>query len=150
MRTLTTIFCFIFWTNFSLLAQLPNPALVGYWHNWNTANAPRIVLDQVDSRYNVINVSFAVPRTGTDYDMVFTPSSGTVADFKSRIQNLQNQGKKVLLSLGGGGTTVNISSIAERDVFVTSTLNLLIDYGFDGFDIDFESNSLSNIWRPFD
>jgi chitinase len=128
----------------SLFAQLPNPALVGYWHNWNTANAPYIQLEQVDNRYNVIAVAFAVPRTGTDYDMTFTPSGGvTVANFKTKIQTLQGQGKKVLLSIGGGGTALSLSSTTERDVFASSMLTLLTSYGFDGMDIDIEGTGLS-------
>ena len=126
------------------LAQLPNPALVGYWHNWNTANAPYIQLEQVDNRYNVIAVAFAVPRSGTDYDMTFTPSGGvTVANFKTKIQTLQGQGKKVLLSIGGGGTALSLSSTTERDVFASSMLTLLTSYGFDGMDIDIEGTGLS-------
>lgn len=127
-----------------VFAQLPNPALVGYWHNWNTANAPYIQLEQVDNRYNVIAVAFAVPRSGTDYDMTFTPSGGvTVANFKTKIQTLQGQGKKVLLSVGGGGTAVSLSSTTERDVFASSMLGLLTSYGFDGMDIDIEGNGLT-------
>lgn len=134
-------FCFCLPTVF---AQLPNPALVGYWHNWNTANAPYIQLEQVDNRYNVIAVAFAVPRSGTDYDMTFTPSGGvTVANFKTKIQTLQGQGKKVLLSLGGGGTAVSLSNTTERDVFASSMLSLLTSYGFDGMDIDIEGTGLS-------
>ena len=54
-------------------AQMPYPALIGYWHNWNDANAPYIQLDAVDSRYNVIVVAFALPTSTTDMTMVFTP-----------------------------------------------------------------------------
>jgi chitinase len=127
-----------------VFAQLPNPALVGYWHNWNTANAPYIQLEQVDNRYNVIAVAFAVPRSGTDYDMTFTPSGGvTAAAFKTKIQTLQGQGKKVLLSVGGGGTAVSLSDANERNIFASSMLTLLNNYGFDGMDIDIEGSGLT-------
>ena len=52
-------------------AQIPKPALVGYWHNWDDAAAPYIELDQVDSRYNVVNVAFGIPINGTDYQIGF-------------------------------------------------------------------------------
>jgi chitinase len=134
-------FCFCLTTVF---AQLPNPALVGYWHNWNTASAPYIALDQVDNRYNVIVVAFAVPKTGTDYDMNFVPSGGvTAATLKTKIQTLQGQGKKVLLSIGGGGTALSLSSTTERDIFASSMHTLLTSYGFDGMDIDIEGTGLS-------
>ncbi|MFN5378199.1 MAG: hypothetical protein ACK5BQ_05460, partial [Ignavibacteria bacterium] len=64
-------------------AQLPNPALVGYWHNWNDGNAPYIDIDAVDSRYNVITVAFAVPTSNTDMTMLFAPDRGTVQQFKT-------------------------------------------------------------------
>jgi hypothetical protein len=34
---------------FTIHAQAPNPALIGYFHNWQDANAPYIQLDQVDA-----------------------------------------------------------------------------------------------------
>jgi hypothetical protein len=52
--------------------QVLNPALIGYFQNWNSVNAPYIPLDQIESRYNVIVVAFALPASVTDYDMKFT------------------------------------------------------------------------------
>jgi chitinase len=127
----------------ALNAQLPRPALVGYWHNWQTSVAPYIALDQVDSRYNVIAVSFALPAFGTDYNMTFAPDQGTVADFKTKIQTLQNQGKRVILSVGGATASISLSNTTERDVFASSMLNILTTYGFDGMDIDIEGNAFS-------
>lgn len=49
----------LFMTCFSLNAQLSSSTLVGYWHYWNINNAPYIVLDQIDSRGNVIEATFA-------------------------------------------------------------------------------------------
>ena len=60
-------------------AQTPNPALVGYWQNWNDAACPRIQLTEIDNRYNVICIAFALPAAGTDYDMVFVPEGSSVA-----------------------------------------------------------------------
>lgn len=125
------------------LAQIPRPALIGYFHNWNTANAPYIPLDQVDNRYNVIEVAFAVPTGGTDYQMRFAPASVTQAQFISQIQTLQNQGKKVLISMGGGGTLVKLDNPVEQDSFVSSMTRIIETYGFDGIDMDFEGSSLA-------
>jgi chitinase len=127
----------------NLQAQIPDPALVGYWHNWNTANAPYIPLDKVDSRYNVINVAFAVPRSGTDYQMEFAPSRGTPTEFVAQIQNEQNRGRKILISMGGGNDPVRLHSVAERDTFINTMTAIIDAYGFDGIDIDFEGGSLS-------
>ena len=124
-------------------AQLPYPALVGYWHNWNTADAPYIELDEVDSRYNVGNIAFGLPINGTDYEMGFTPTQVTQATFINQVQSLQNQGRKVILSLGGATAPIKLDNTTERDVFVSSVNGLISTYGFDGIDIDFEGNSLT-------
>ncbi len=119
-------------------AQLPNPALVGYWHNWNDGNAPYIDIDAVDSRYNVITVAFAIPTSTTDMTMLFAPDRGTVQQFKQRIQNVQATGKKVILSVGGATASIDLTTTANRDAFVTSMGTILTTYGFDGLDIDIE------------
>ncbi|MBK6399881.1 MAG: T9SS type A sorting domain-containing protein [Bacteroidetes bacterium] len=124
-------------------AQTPNPALVGYWQNWNDANSPYIQLDQIDSRYNLIEVSFAVPQAGTDYKMEFIPDQVSQSALITQIQSLQSQGKKVLISIGGATAPVSLDNISERDTFV-ATMNAIINtYGFDGIDIDLEGSSLS-------
>lgn len=125
------------------MAQMPNPALIGYFHNWNIGSAPYIHLDQVDSRYNVIEVAFAVPINGTDYQMDFVPTQLARSLFKAQMRTLQSQGKKVLISMGGGGTLVKLDNTMERDSFVSSMTRIIESYGFDGIDVDFESGSLA-------
>ncbi|MBK9402245.1 MAG: hypothetical protein IPN36_15820 [Bacteroidetes bacterium] len=73
--------------SFQIQSQIPHPALVGYWQNWNDVNAPYIPIDQVDNRYNVIEVSFAIPQFGTDYRMEFIPDQVTPANFISQNAN---------------------------------------------------------------
>lgn len=125
-------------TTATLHAQLPNPALVGYWHNWNDANAPYRWIDSVDARYNVITVAFAVPTSNTDMRMTFVPDRGTNQEFITRIQRVQATGKKVLLSVGGATASVDLTTTQNRDAFVTTMSNLLKTFGFDGMDIDIE------------
>lgn len=131
----------VFISTFALKAQ--TPALVGYWHNWNTASAPYIPLDEVDSRYNVIMVAFATPVAGSTFNMTFTPSGTTQADFIAKIQTLKSQGRRVGISIGGGGTTVKINNQTEENTFVSSMLSIINTYGFDAMDLDLESGSLS-------
>ena len=119
------------------------PDLVGYWHNWNDGNAPYLELSQVDPRYTVIEVSFAVPLAGTTYDMVFAPAETAPATFIADVTALQAQGRKVLISIGGANATVHLDSDAERDQFVSSMLDILDTYGFDGLDIDLEGASVA-------
>ena len=118
------------------LAQ--SPVLIGYWHNWNDSNAPYIALDQIDNRYNVVCVSFAVPTSASDMNMLFIPDGTTQAHFIMQIQTLQNQGKKVLLSIGGATTSVSLNNLTNRNAFINSITSILNTYGFDGIDIDIE------------
>lgn len=140
-HALFCLYLLIFSIPFAAFAQ--SPALVGYWHNWNTSSAPYMQLTQVDSRYNVVMVAFAVPSAGTTYNMTFSPSGTTQADFIAQVQTLKNQGRRVGISIGGGGTTVKINSQSEENTFVNTMLNIINTYGFDAMDLDLESSSLS-------
>ncbi len=124
-----------------IYAQIAPHNLVGFWHNWNTANAPYIPLDQVDSRYSIIEVSFALPVSSTNMTMQFTPSSGTQSAFIAKIQATKAQGRKVLISVGGGGTTVDLTTNANKTAFISSMTTILNTYGFDGIDIDIEGGN---------
>lgn len=146
-NTLITLKLFYFLLTLILISkygfsQIPSPALVGYFQNWNSVNAPYISLSQIDSRYNVVVVAFALPASGTDYDMEFTPQQVTSQQFISQVQGLKNQGKKVILSLGGGTATVKLDNTTEKNTFVSSVNSLINTYGFDGIDIDFEGTSV--------
>ena len=133
---------------------LSGPALVGYWHNWNDANAPYIPLDQVDQRYNIVNVAFAIPDVGSDYKISFVPEQVSPAVFKTQVQTLQSQGRLVNISVGGANGPVVLHTAAERDTFATRLTSILNYYGFDGVDIDLEGSSLSvsggTIYTPID
>ena len=124
-------------------AQNISPALIGYWHNWNDANAPYIQLDQVDSRYTIIDIAFAVPHVGTDYQMEFIPDQVSPATLITQIQTLQNQGKKVIISMGGASSAISLDNLTERDTFIATMDAIINTYGFDGIDIDFEGSSIS-------
>lgn len=133
-KVLLIVFCFVI--NSILYSQ--NPVLIGYWHNWNDSSTPYIPLNQIDSRYSVVCVSFAVPNSPSDMTMNFTPDGVSQSTFISQIQTLHNQGKKVLLSIGGANTSISLNNITNRDLFVNSMSLLLTTYGFDGIDIDIE------------
>lgn len=123
--------------------QGSGPALVGYWHNWNDVSAPYIPLDQVDARYDVIEVAFAVPASGTSHLMEFVPAETTPTALAAEVAALQDQGRKVLISIGGANAAVQLDNNVERDEFVSSMLAIIDAYGFDGMDIDLEGSSVS-------
>ncbi len=143
MKKSILFFTLVQFSGIILCAQVPDPALIGYWHNWNDVNAPYIPLDNIDSRYRIIDVAFAVPQAGTDYQMEFIPDQVSPATLIGQIQTLQGQGKKVLISIGGATAPVSLDNATERDSFVSSMNNILATYGFDGMDIDLEGSSVS-------
>jgi chitinase len=112
--------------------------LVGYWQNWSDASSPYIRLKDVDSRYNVIEVAFAV-TTASDYaTLSFTPDQNTAAEIKADIATLQSQGRKVLISIGGETGTLVLDNATKKQAFITSLESILDAYNFDGFDLDIE------------
>ncbi len=141
LRSLMVLWVLLF--GLAIKAQDPTPVLVGYWHNWNDADAPYLPLDQIDPRYNVVEVAFAVPAVGTSHQMEFVPSETTPAEFAAEVATLQAQGRKVLISIGGANAVVQLDSDTERDQFVASMMTLLDTYGFDGIDIDLEGASVA-------
>jgi chitinase len=136
-------FLFLFFVKVE--AQTSNGVLVGYWHNWNDVNAPYIPLSSIDTRYDIIEVSFAIATSPSDMTMLFTPDVVSQSTFLAEVQALQSQGKKVFISVGGATTTVDLSTLQNKSAFITS-MNAIIDaYGFDGIDIDIEGgNSILN------
>lgn len=61
---------------------------------------------------------------------------------KEDIAWLHSCGKKVLISLGGGGEYFSLTQAASIPNFVNSVTQIVTEYGFDGIDLDFESPSL--------
>ena len=134
---------FLYLVNEKSFAQIPNPALVGYWHNWSDPGSPYIQLNAIDPRYNVVEVSFAVPVAGTDYNMQFSPDQVSQATLISQIQAMQGQGKKILISMGGATSPISLDNLNEKNSFISSMISIINTYGFDGIDIDFEGSSVT-------
>ncbi|MCW3462517.1 glycosyl hydrolase family 18 protein [Chitinophaga nivalis] len=116
--------------------------IVGYWQNWGspTDASPYIPLRDVNPKYNVIQIAFAM--SGTDKATLnFVPENTTPAAFAADVQYLQSQGKKVLLSIGGETGSLDLTSAAQKQAFITSLKGLLDQYNFDGIDIDLEGGA---------
>ena len=124
--------------------DLPDRLLVGYWHNWMyTPN--HFILTEISPAYDVINISFAVSTVPGEAIMQFVPEPGIYPDpqdFINDVASLQAQGKKVLISIGGANGSIHVDDAADVQDFVSSMVQIIDNYGFDGIDIDLEGGSL--------
>jgi chitinase len=118
--------------------------LIGYWAGYGAAGST-IPLREVSPQWDVIIVAFSTPdKNAPEGTMQFrTPAGLDTQQFKADIAYLKSKGKKVMISLGGGGQHFTLADPKRIPNFVSSVTRIVTEYGFDGVDIDFESPSLS-------
>ena len=118
--------------------------LIGYWAGYGAAGST-FPLREVSPQWDVVIVAFATPdRNAAEGTMQFhTPAGLDTEQFKADIAYLKSLGRKVMISLGGGGQHFTLADPQRVPNFVSSVTQIVSDYGFDGIDIDFESPSLS-------
>jgi chitinase len=118
--------------------------LIGYWEGYGAAGST-FSLREVSPQWDIIIIAFATPdKDAPEGTMQFhTPAGLDAKDFKADIAYLKGQGKKVLVSLGGGGQHFTLADPKRVPNYVSSVIGIVTEYGFDGIDIDFESPSLS-------
>lgn len=128
-------------------AALPNAharnghELIGYWVA--DSRVETFPLRDVSPQWDVVIVAFAPPAKGSTSRLYFqTPGGYTKAQFKSDIEELQRKGRKVLISLGGGGRVVTLQTAEDVRNFVGSVSDIVKTYGFNGVDLDLETPSL--------
>ena len=132
----------------STTTGLSSRLMIGYYHTWDNSGNPFIKLRDVDSNWDVINISFAEPVSAgsTDGKMQFNISglsdSYTKDDFKQDIKDLQAKGKKIVLSIGGYEGYFSLDSQTAVNQFVSDIKGFVDEYGFDGIDIDLEQSSV--------
>ena len=117
--------------------------LIGYW----TGSGPGgtlLRLRDVSPQWDVILVAFAnvnhLAPEGT-MQMRVRPAMD-LGQMKDDIAWLKSRGKKVLISLGGGGEYFTLAQTSSIPKFVNSVTQIVTEYGFDGIDLDFEAPSL--------
>ncbi|GGA79204.1 hypothetical protein GCM10011507_33050 [Edaphobacter acidisoli] len=117
--------------------------LIGYWTGHSRAGVP-FQLRDVSPQWDVIIVAFASPDKTSPGTLHFHPPVGIdPAQFKQDVAYMKSHGKKVMISLGGGGQFFTMPDAESTERFLSSVTSIVSEYGFDGIDLDFESPSLS-------
>jgi chitinase len=117
--------------------------LIGYWTGRGPGGAV-LRLRDVSPQWDVIIVAFAnVNHQAPEGTIQMHVGPGpNLAQMKDDIAWLKSQGKRVLISLGGGGEYFTLAQTASIPNFVNSVTEIIERYGFDGIDLDFEAPSL--------
>jgi chitinase len=144
-------------TPWSIQGSTQPGRVIGYLYGWET---PPPANDIAAAGYTHVLIAFGLFSTTSPGSIDLNAISGF--NLATYVQDLQNNGLKVLLSIGGASTSIPnttvdfdsaISSAASpaafETTFVNDMLSLVTTYGFDGFDFDIEAglygaNSFSN------
>ncbi|MBB6170107.1 chitinase [Nocardiopsis mwathae] len=116
--------------------------LTGYWHNFDNGSTI-LKVGEIPAEYNMIAIAFAdnlagVPG-GITFDLASSELGGyTEEEFKADVAAVRDQGRKVVISVGGELGHVNVTNPTEAANFARTTYDLMREYGFDGVDIDLE------------
>ncbi|MFZ9848103.1 MAG: glycosyl hydrolase family 18 protein [Flavobacteriales bacterium] len=143
LTSLLVFFCFL---SIDFFAQLPCNVLVGYWQSsWGTS----VRLKDINSNYNVINLSFLEAGGGdgqSDNNVVsaLNFSATNNANLLADIPVVQAQGKVVLMSIGGANGSFKLSSSSDVNTFLSKVKTVIQTYGLDGVDIDLERSVYLN------
>lgn len=123
--------------------EAPNGhALIGYWEGYSSVKHPTPIRD-VSPQWDVVIATFAAPVKGSKSLLHFeAPAALGDKRFKEGVDYLKSKGKKVLISLGGGGQVVTLNTPKDLHNFVSSVTAIVEKYGFDGVDLDIETPSL--------
>lgn len=124
-------------------AVLCNKVIVGYWHSFDNQISTVLKLRDVPCHYNVVDVAFLEGASPSDPTMVFRLDTIRVekeSEFIDDIEILKKRGTKVIASIGGANGTVYLPDANAKTIFVNSLIDLIDKYGFEGLDIDIESN----------
>ena len=115
---------------------LPERVVGGYWMKWSNSRSVRLA--DVDQRYNVIYLSFAQGRSGTGA-LHFNQAAQSQAQFTQDVATVRARGQRVIMSIGGEGGHIDLSSQQRRQQMLDSLIQMREnEVVFDGIDWDIE------------
>lgn len=118
---------------------LPSKVVGGYWMKWNGSSRP---LAQTDTKYNVIYLSFAQGRSGTGA-LSFGQDVQSQTSFKQDVTTVRARGQRVIMSIGGEGGKVDLSTQQRRQELLDSLIQMRAnEVTFDGIDWDIEQSTI--------
>jgi chitinase len=132
-------FCGLFLTVAAIADAQQQYRVIGYYPMWSRTTLPASAIKYQSLTH--INHAFAWPNA--DGSIAY---SETTVD-TVLINTTHRAGRKILLSLGGAGTTqtANFSIVAAdsglRKIFVNNVVSHLATYRYDGADLDWEGPS---------
>lgn len=120
--------------------------LMGFWHNWGPepgqgyqgGRFKEMALTDINPAYNVVAVAF-MKGAGIP---TFKPYKGSDAEFRAQVDAMHEQGRVVLVSLGGAEAHVELQA-GDEDRLADEIVRLVDVYGFDGLDIDLEQQAIT-------
>ncbi|WP_114394929.1 glycosyl hydrolase family 18 protein [Oleisolibacter albus] len=133
--------------------QPGNPAAgsrVVIYYNANTIP----LRNYADTDYTQIILSFTEPKSGTipGQPVTLVLDGNLTSTVMSQIPTVQQAGKAVLLSLGGGACSNSDWQAMSEDLdnVVSQLVGYVQQYGLDGIDIDFEDSGAFQAGATFD
>ncbi len=112
-----------------------NDGALYHYEEYNGRN--ELFSEQAKETLDMVYFSFVVPQSSGKLLV-----KDNYLQYLPQILELKNNGVRVLLCLGGGGTSQAFSDIAADDVklnnYISEIINLVVKYGFSGVDIDWE------------
>ena len=117
---------------------LPAKVRAGYWMKWADSNQPRLA--DIPIGYNTIFLAFAQQVAGSGA-VQWSQTVQSNASFLADVTTCRNRGQRIVLSIGGGGSAIDISDNTKRQQFFDSLVAIRAQFPFDGIDWDIEAAS---------
>ncbi len=124
----------------SIFAQQPKMWISAYYAGWMQGNqwSSHLPADQIDydAVTHIFHFSADPTRTG---GVVFSDLDAWSAN--EAVTQAHNAGKKIIISIGGwgSGSLFNAATNSTNiDTFVSNLVDFIIQYGYDGIDLDWE------------